>query len=732
MSVNIIPSPKHHIDQGKLNLPLNRPVTVYVPHDGSALVRQAAEAVIEYMKSQGYSHTTLQQGGQQENNGADSYSLRFIIDGSGGEAYELQAHAKETVFTGAPHGLFHAAQTWIQLLSPSMDGRTLDLQLAIIKDEPDIANRGMFVECFNGSDLMNLQDWQHMIDEMVSLKLNTLSLGINGAWPRRYDQPDSPLDFLFVPLIDDPDRIGAKQMTYYDPAAQEETTIHYNTPFYEQDLLAPIMQYASDRGIRVIPLFNGPGHTTVLSQLYPQISAKDADGQPTGFGYSLTHPETLPMLKRIYTRLVERYMKPHGQTWVHIGCDEVHPYHYMNESMSDKAISPWCSEDLKHFTKKELFFKYISEIGSHLVELGMEKIIIWHDGVHGMFGFDESFEAMLEESGLAGKLAIHWWRYHEPQLDVKFIKGAENWIAPATGYFPNIVYQDYLDNIDIMVEEGSQKQAQAIVSYTLYSPLHHRNTAFLAEKSWDTNARVVDFEQAYARWISEDGTSSAELEDGFRRMRQVYGHYGHSYFLIETGIYFGNYYPRKAYPARILNTLANSEFGVETMLRLLALDLKRAQKYFAEAAPRADRKHLIHYNVMECERTSGVLNSLLHYSAAIRSYEQVRVHHPSRTELLADVYSRMEQALQTLQETLERINETQIHYYIPSSMREFTPLLRSMKEMLVFLKPWSTALETSDSGGKSADLPSAIPSLPIKGIRLEVYPNPRMADMDEG
>ncbi|WP_127581581.1 family 20 glycosylhydrolase [Paenibacillus koleovorans] len=763
MPTALIPAPKHQVDKGTVHLPFERPIAALIPADCSPFIRAAAQNVLSRLTDMGFIAVALLEAAaaEMEAPAPGPYRLRFVPNADSGtsERYGLETDAEETRFCGSPRSMLHAVETWLQLLSPlstqpasASELGGVRLTLTSIEDAPDMPVRGVFVECFIGSDLMKLDDWHRLIDELVSLKLNTLSIGINGAWPMRYDEPDSRLDFLFVPLIDDPERVTGRQLSYYDPTLGEERTIQYEMPIYAEDLLGDIMAYAAERGVRTIPLFNGPGHTTVLSQLYPHISAKDANGNPTGFGYSFSHPETMGMLKRIYTRLVERYMRPNRQTWVHIGCDEVAPFHYMNERMSSRAVSPWCSEDMLRYSKKELLHLYIRELGTHLVGLGMDKIIIWHDALHGMGGFDEDFERMLEESGLAGKLTIHWWRYHEPPLSVQHVRGAENWVAPATGYFPNIVYQDFLDNIDIMVNEGVRVGASAAVSYAVYAPNQHRNTAFLAEKSWNTASRVVRFEERYARWLCGDEADAASveaLEDGFRRMRQVYGQYGHCYFLIETSIYFGNYYPRKPYPARVLNSLANNEFAVETLSRLLALDLDRALSYFAQAAPRADRAQLLAYNVMDCTRTKGVLDALVQFGQAVRLYEQARVHHPDRPDMFEEAYGKMEQADKHLHAALLAVCETHVEYWIPASLREFTPLARSIRETLAFLAPWrdagvregggngrggdaaSKAAIAADTAAAADDDAATIPPLPIDSLRLTVYPHPRAADLDE-
>src|SRR5699024_4685632 len=108
-------------------------------------------------------------------------------------------------------------------------------------------------------------------------------------------------------------------------------------------------------GIRVVPLFNGPGHSLLLPKLYPHISAVDDVGKPTGYGYTLSNPDTLPMLKRIHERIVNRYMKPYGLTWFHIGMDE---------------ISRWSQADLDNHTPRELACNYMVEITRHLLDLG--------------------------------------------------------------------------------------------------------------------------------------------------------------------------------------------------------------------------------------------------------------------------------------------------------------------------------------------------------------------------
>ncbi|MDF2721109.1 MAG: beta-hexosaminidase [Paenibacillus sp.] len=666
----IIPAPKHMRSEGKLALANNSTVTID-GGDNPASITQAALRQLADWLAKHWSGTVMVRcnEAQQEQVGTEgggSYCIRLAeIETSEAETekYKLVSDAGGTRIAGSPKGILHGVQTFIQLVQPGTTCESLCLPLVAIEDEPDIPVRGIYAECFWGSDLMELGDWEAMVDEMVSFKLNTLSIGIHGCWSARYPTDvNSRSEFLFAPVLDHPERMPESRIHYFDPVAKQAVTKTYRPALYEDDGLNRLIAYAVARGIRVVPLFNGPGHSRLLPRLYPHISAIDKRGEATESGYSLTHPDTFPMLKRIFKRLIDRYMKPHGQTWLHIGMDE---------------ISGWCSADLKMYSPRELFELYLKEMGRFLIDNGMEKIVIWHDMADALTGFDESFEALLERNGLAGKVAIQWWNYTMPVFPVKPVRGAEGWMAPSTGYLSAMFYQDYLENIENRVNEGSEHSFQGAVSYALYSPAFRRNTGYLAEKSWNTQKRnVFDFEQRYANWIVSDETE--QWARGMREIRKMFQYSSTFTLLLEIGVFTGNGDPARPYPTRIVRSVLATD-GTHKAYRVTRALAQNALVLFERGSAVLGREYDLQVNRFECKRVIGLIDALLGLVDAVRDQERLAKGPVARRGELTIIHERLERELNELDELLLEMQTVLPRYIVYVSWREYMFLRESMR-----------------------------------------------------
>ncbi|MEF3310527.1 family 20 glycosylhydrolase [Paenibacillus sp. GYB004] len=667
----LIPAPKKMRYEGKQVLDSSRPVTVEVTVEAgsqpAAVTLTAVRQLTAWLEEHwgGTVKVRMQESQRDESvREGDAYRVRLVERGMEAERYTLVSDANELRITGVPQGLLYGVQTLLQLLQPGTTRDLLSLPLAEIEDEPDLAVRGIFAESFWGSDLMELDDWKAMVDEMVSFKLNTLGIGIYGCWPRRYPaEGNSSSEFLFAPLLDDPELVEERSIRYWNPATGQAETKTYRPALYEQDGLSKLIAYAVERGVRVIPQFNGPGHSRLLPRLYPAISSVDGQGQATGTGYSLTHPETFPMLKRMMKRVIDRYMKPFGQTWFHIGMDE---------------ITSWCAEDLKKHSPRQLLELYLTEIGRFLVDNGMEKIIIWHDMADSLTGFDEAFETLLERSDLAGKVVIHWWNYTMPVLPVRSVRGAAGWMAPSTGYLAGMFYQDYVENIENRLNEGAEHSFEGAMAYALYSPTFRRNTAFLAEKSWNTRKRSAsEFERVYAGWIV-DGQKAEQWARGFQEMRKMFQYNPTFVLLLEIGVFSGNGDASRPYPSRIIQGVLASD-GIHKAYRITRALAQHTLLLFERGDPVSGREYDLLVNRFECRRVIGLIDALLGLADAVQAEQRLAGRPVTDRSRLAEIGGKLERHLDELDALLAEMQTVLPPYMAYVACREYMFLRQAMQ-----------------------------------------------------
>ena len=197
------------------------------------------------------------------------------------EAYALEVAPTGVALRGVGGaGTFYAAQTLAQMIS--CQNNDVVVPISSIRDWPMMNERGLYVESKWGQDLMTLEDWKDAIDQLASLKMNLLGIGVYGCWRMQYDL--RPTEFLLLPLEKYPDLHTRKTLDYYSARKNAWQSLTYLPAMYEDDFFGEVVAYGRSRNVKVRPHFNSLGHNTLIPRLYPEVSSKAAYGQPRGYG----------------------------------------------------------------------------------------------------------------------------------------------------------------------------------------------------------------------------------------------------------------------------------------------------------------------------------------------------------------------------------------------------------------------------------------------------------------
>ncbi len=158
------------------------------------------------------------------------------------ESYHLQITANEVHLEAAnPLGVLHGLQTFLQLVRITPRGFTVPSMT--IDDRPRFPWRGLMVDV--SRHFQPLDVVYRTLDGMEAVKLNVFH------WHLSDDQGF---------------RVESKKF----PVLQEKGS---DGLFYTQDEVRAVIEYARDRGIRVVPEFDMPGHTTAWFVGYPDIAS---------------------------------------------------------------------------------------------------------------------------------------------------------------------------------------------------------------------------------------------------------------------------------------------------------------------------------------------------------------------------------------------------------------------------------------------------------------------------
>ncbi|MCJ7468188.1 MAG: beta-N-acetylhexosaminidase [Maribacter sp.] len=162
--------------------------------------------------------------------------------------------------------------------------------------------------------------------------------------------------------------------------------------FYSQEDIKEIVAYAADRGIRVVPEFDMPGHTTAWFVGYPELaSAPGPYVLDSVFG--ILDPVINPTRDEVYDfldRFVGEMATLFPDDYLHIGGDEVKPAHWD----ANPAIQKFMKEQaIKDSHELQAYFNF-----------RLQKILAKHG--KQMMGWDEILHSDLPKDGIV----VQSWR----------------------------------------------------------------------------------------------------------------------------------------------------------------------------------------------------------------------------------------------------------------------------------------------------------------------------------
>lgn len=284
---------------------------------------------------------------------APADARRLVIDCAGGpeypalgedESYTLdvsdpEARIKAATAEGAIHGL----ATFAQLIQPGPDG--FQVTGVHIEDRPRFPWRGLMLDVCR--HWMPVEVIKRNLEAMAAVKLNVLH------WHLSEDQGF---------------RVESKRY----PRLHQ---LGSNGDYYTQDQIREIVTYARDRGIRVIPEFDVPGHSGAWFPGYPELASAPGPFVLGGRGGSVMDPSkegTYTFLDGFIGEMAQLFPDP----YYHIGGDEVNPRAW-NQSESIQSFAK--EHGLKDAPAIQVYFnqrllKIVQKYGKTMV--GWDEILV--------------------------------------------------------------------------------------------------------------------------------------------------------------------------------------------------------------------------------------------------------------------------------------------------------------------------------------------------------------------
>lgn len=161
------------------------------------------------------------------------------------EGYELEIRVSG-IRLSAPRriGIHYGLQTLLQLAHPEEGG--VVFPCCTIRDEPRFKWRGLMLDV--ARHFLPLDLVKRMVNGMSRVKLNVLHLGLSNNQGFRVESKKFP-------------RLH---------------TVASNGEYFSQDDIRELITFAAARGVRIVPEFNMPGHSTCFTLAYQEL----ATGKP--------------------------------------------------------------------------------------------------------------------------------------------------------------------------------------------------------------------------------------------------------------------------------------------------------------------------------------------------------------------------------------------------------------------------------------------------------------------
>jgi len=277
------------------------------------------------------------------------------------ESYELaitDSGAKLTAPT--PLGVLHGLQTFLQLVETAPAG--FAVPAVTIKDQPRFAWRGLLIDV--GRHFIPLDALKRNVDGMAAVKMNVLHLHLSD---------------------DQGFRVESKRFPKLHEMGSDGL-------YYTQAEIRDLVAYAHDRGVRVIPEFDTPGHSGSWFVGYPELASG-----PGPYRIDPEGPDSLtdPVREGTYEfldKFVDEMGKLFPDPYFHIGGDEVDTKHWD----ANPAIQAFIhSRGMKNNQDLQAYFNQ-----------RLQKILTKHHKL--MIGWDEILHPELPKS-----IVIQSWRGQE-------------------------------------------------------------------------------------------------------------------------------------------------------------------------------------------------------------------------------------------------------------------------------------------------------------------------------
>ncbi|MEX6687210.1 family 20 glycosylhydrolase [Danxiaibacter flavus] len=376
------------------------------------------------------------------------------------ESYFIQINSKQVqVRAETDLGAMHALETLMQLVSADSSGYYLPG--LTINDKPRFTWRGLLLD--PALHFLPVNVIKRTLDGMAAVKLNVLHLTLCNDQGFRFESK------IF-------------------PRLQQLAS---DGNFYTQEQIKDIVNYASERGIRVVPEVVVPAHTTAILVAYPELATLKKEYTLQRY-FGVFDPVLDPTNEKVYTFLSKLFTEVAGlfpDQVFHIGGDENTGKDWNN------------SRQIRTYMRANGI-----DSAAALQTLFNKKILpVITKNKKTMMGWDEIFQPGLPED-----VIIQSWR--GKQAFYESVKAGHDAVL-SNGYYIDLIQPasyHYLNDPQPDDADISAKQAQHILGGEATMWGEHVTPETVDSRIWPRTAAIAE-----RLWSEKD---VRDVDDMYRRL----------------------------------------------------------------------------------------------------------------------------------------------------------------------------------------------------------------------
>src|SRR5262249_19528097 len=279
------------------------------------------------------------------------------------ESYSLEVSDRQAVLSAhTTDGAMRGLETFYQLIEADHDGYFLPA--VTVHDKPRFPWRGLMID--SGRHFMPVSVIKRQLDGMAAVKLNVLHFHLTE---------------------DQGFRIESRKFPKLHEMGSDGL-------YYTQDEIRDIIAYAADRGIRVVPEFDMPGHSTSWFVGYPSLATLP-EPYKIERTWGIMDPAFDPTNEAVY-KFIDEFLGEMAalfpDPYLHIGGDESNGEHW---SKNPKIQSFMKEKGIKDNVSLQ---RYFTERVAAIVTKHGKKMIGWDE---------------ILSSGLPEGIVVQSWRGQE-------------------------------------------------------------------------------------------------------------------------------------------------------------------------------------------------------------------------------------------------------------------------------------------------------------------------------